>query len=188
MKHQTPKITWFEFTDKLINAAYAIFGEAEVPITEKGAGDPKVLAKTLLARTLSHFKSVVALTREGMTVEARILTRCCFENLLWVASLQAKGYEFVRAMFRDEARSRKVRGEFILRQAYQLEDKVEQKLREQLRDINKRLPKQKSLSPKDVAEDSVLRHAYLILSYLQPAIGRRRPSDVFVLKPIHRQV
>ena len=87
MEHRTAKAIWFEFTDKLIQMAYAIFGEAEAPITEKGASDPKVVAMTLLARTLSHFKSVVALTREGMVVEARILTRCCFENLLWIGGL-----------------------------------------------------------------------------------------------------
>ena len=99
------------------------------------------------------------------------LTRCCFENLLWVGSLQAKGDEFVRAMFHDEARSRKARGEFILREAYQLDDKVQQRLRDQLRDISKKLPKQKSLSPKDVAEDSVLRHAYLIYAQLSADAG-----------------
>jgi hypothetical protein len=64
LKHRTTKDPWFEFTDKLIKTAYAIFREAEVPITEKGASDPKVLAMALLARTLSHFKSVVALTRK----------------------------------------------------------------------------------------------------------------------------
>jgi hypothetical protein len=90
---------------------------------------------------------------------------------LWVGSLQAKGDEFVRAMFHDEARSRKARGELILREAYQLDDKVQQRLRDQLRDISKKLPKQKSLSPKDVAEDSVLRHAYLIYAQLSADAG-----------------
>ena len=63
------------------------------------------------------------------------------------------------------------RGEFILREAYQLDDKVQQRLRDQLRDISKKLPKQKSLSPKDVAEDSVLRHAYLIYAQLSADAG-----------------
>jgi Family of unknown function (DUF5677) len=106
-----------------------------------------------------------------MTVEARILTRCCFENLWWIGSLQDKGDEFVKTMFHDDARSRRVRGEFILREAYELDEKVEQRLRAQLHDINKKLPKNKSLSPKDVAEDSVLRHAYLIYSQLSADAG-----------------
>jgi hypothetical protein len=155
----------------LIQTAYAIFGEAEAPITQKGASDPKVVAKMLLARTLSNFKGAVASTREGLVVEARILTRCCFENLLWVGGLATQGDEFVRAMFHDEARSRKVRGEFILREAYELDQKVGQRLRAQLRDINKRSPKNKSLNPKGVAEDSVLRHAYLIYSQLSADAG-----------------
>jgi hypothetical protein len=155
----------------LIQTAYAIFGEAEAPITRKGATDPKVLAKTLLARTLSNFKGAVASTSEGLVVEARILTRCCFENLLWIGGLAAQGDEFVRAMFHDEVRSRKVRGEFILREAYKLDEKVEQRLKAQLRDINKRSLKNKSLSPKDVAEDSVLGHAYLIYSQLSADAG-----------------
>ena len=170
-QHRTAKTTWFEFAEKLIQTAYFIFGEGEVPITEKGAADPKVLAKTLLARTLSHFKSIIMMIREGMTVEARILTRCCFENLLWIGSLQANGDEFVKAMFHDEARSSQVRGEFILREAYKLDDKVERRLRGQLRNISKRSPKSKSLSAKDVAEDSVLRHAYLIYSQLSADAG-----------------
>ena len=57
---------------------------------------------------------------------------------MWIGGLAAQGDEFVRAMFDDEARSRKVRGEFILREAYELDEKVEQRLRAQLRDINKR--------------------------------------------------
>ena len=83
----------------------------------------------------------MASTREGLVVEARILTRCCFENSLWIGGLAGHGDEFVRAMFDDEARSRKVRGEFILREAYELDEKVEQRLRAQLRDINKRSPR-----------------------------------------------
>lgn len=78
---------WFHFSDKLLEVALNIFGEAEVPITARGASERKVLAMTLLARSISNFKGVVTLARQGMVVEARILARNCYENLLWIGGL-----------------------------------------------------------------------------------------------------
>ena len=125
----------------------------------------------MLARTLSNFKGVIALACAGVTVEARILTRCCFDNLFWATRLQAKGDEFVREMALDEALSTKVRGKFILREAIKLGEQVELRSKAQLGDIGKGWPRTKSLSPKEVAEDSALRHAYLIYSQLSEDAG-----------------
>ncbi len=171
MKRCTAKNTWFEFAEKLIQTAYSIFGDAQVPITEKGAGDPKVLAKILLARTLSNFKGAIALTRDGMTVEARILTRCCFENFLWIGGLQAKGDEFARAMRHEEGTSTKVRGEFIFREAIKLDEKVEKRIKAQLRDINKKWPKTKSLNVKDMAQGRMFRQARQVYRQLSSDAG-----------------
>ena len=43
----------------------AILGEAQIAETEKGATDPKVIAATLLIRTLSNFRGAIVLAREG---------------------------------------------------------------------------------------------------------------------------
>jgi hypothetical protein len=50
-----------------------------------------------------------------MVVEARVLTRCCFENLFTVVKLQEKGSAFVEKMDADRKAIRKARGEFLLK-------------------------------------------------------------------------
>ena len=76
----TTKEAWLEFADKLVAIGFSILSEAQITETEKGAADPKVVAATLLIRTLSNFRGAMALAREGRVVEARVLARCCFEN------------------------------------------------------------------------------------------------------------
>ena len=120
----------------------------------------------LMSRTLGNFRGVFALIGSGLVVEARILVRCCFENVFWLAGLQAQGDKFVRKMLRDEMRSRQARGEMVLGDKLQLSEDVEKRLREQLRAINKRRPDAKSLNPKDVALSGLLRNGYLIYSQL----------------------
>jgi hypothetical protein len=77
-------------------------------------------------------------------VEARILTRCCFENLFTVVTLQEKGSKFVKQMDADREANRRARGEFLLK--YGDEDDA-------LRTYLRKLPnsKAKLLSPKTVA-------------------------------------
>lgn len=165
MSDEQVKQRWFAFSDKLLETAHAIFGEAEAPITARGASEPKVLALALLARSISNFKAVVILAQQGMVVEARIVARNCYENLLWVGGLAAEGDGFVKAMFDDESKSKVGRGELILGR-YQLNDEVEARLRAQLRQLNKRPKPAKSLNPKGVAQAGPLEHAYVVYSQL----------------------
>jgi hypothetical protein len=129
----TTLASWLDFADTLPEIALSIFGEAEIPITEKGAGHPKVVAATLLIRTVSNFKGAVALARARRVVEARVLTRCCFENIFYMAELEAKGYAFVRELKDDESKSGKALGERILSQRITLDESVNERLTAQLR-------------------------------------------------------
>lgn len=156
---------WFRFSDKLLETALSIFGEAEVPITARGASEPKVLAMTLLVRSISNFTGVVMLSRQGMIVEARILARNCYENLLWIGGLASQGDAFVKAMLHDENKNKVGRGELLLGK-YQLDDEVEKRLRAQLRVIHKQPKPSKSLNPNSVAQDGPLDHGYVIYSQL----------------------
>jgi hypothetical protein len=73
---------------------------------------PKVLVLALLSRTLSNFKGVVLLTQQRMVVEARVLARCCYENLFMVGGLHAKGIEFAQQMIEDDQAGRQGRIRF----------------------------------------------------------------------------
>jgi hypothetical protein len=163
---ETIKTLWTKLADTIGQTCLDILGGVPVTITEKRFADPKVLAVMLASRALSNFRGVFVLIENGLVVEARILVRCCFENAFWIAGLQAKGDGFVKKMLEDEMRSRKVRGEWALSKKPQLSEDVEKRLREQLKIINKKWEKAKSLSPKDVALSGLLREGYGIYSQL----------------------
>jgi hypothetical protein len=163
------KEQWLAFADRLIALAYAIFGEAKIEITEKLFGEPKILSMALLCRTVGNFKGVVALTKEGLVVEARTLTRSCYENLYCMAALIEQGDDFVKAMHQDQMRSFRSQGEFLLEEIDSEHlgdaDFVEQ-LRARIKEIRSRWPKASFLTPKHTVKDSVLKQSYLLYSKL----------------------
>jgi hypothetical protein len=155
-----------EFADKLYDFALAVLAEPEIPVGIRGAADPKVIAATLLIRTTSNFKGAIALARAGMIVEARTLTRCCVDNLLWMTRLLAEGDAFVREMGFDEIRSKKSRVGFILKKALHLDEDTKARLEGELEELDGQWPKAKLLSPKDVATGGLLETTYLLYSQL----------------------
>ena len=66
---------WLALTDRLYAKGVDVFDGAHPPVTDEGTRDPKVVALTLLARTLSHVKAVVLLLDQGLIVEARTISR-----------------------------------------------------------------------------------------------------------------
>ena len=48
-------------------------------------------------------------------VEARVLARCIYENLIWIGALRERGSDFVKEMLDDEAANRQALGELTLR-------------------------------------------------------------------------
>jgi hypothetical protein len=158
---------WKELADVVGQAGLDILGGKPVTVTEKGFADPRVLAVMIMSRALSNFRGVFLLAEGGLIVEARALVRCCYENTFWLAGLLADGNAFVAQMREDEARSRKVRGELVLKKKTTvLSDETVEKIRKQLRLIKKRWPTARRLSPKDVALSGVLSEGYLIYTQL----------------------
>lgn len=147
---------WFDFAEQLPATALTIFSETLIPETEWGAADPKVVAATLLIRTVSNFKGAVILTRARHVVEARVLTRCCFENIFYLAELAERGHAFVKEMHDDESKSRKALGELILSEGTPLDAAVKERLRAQLRDINQRAPQARFLNVTEVARGGLV--------------------------------
>src|SRR5262245_857304 len=75
---------WRALVCDIRDAGLKIFADAELLVTAKGFADEKVLALTLLVRTVSHIKGALLLIDARRIVEARTITRCCLENLYWV--------------------------------------------------------------------------------------------------------
>ena len=142
-----------------------IFATAEVPITPKGFSDENFLALTLLARTLSNLKGALLLLHARQIVEARTITRCCFENWYWTVALAEEGAVFVRKMLGDEMTHRKSAGQSIFDSGPTLEAETEARLRAWLKDTNKKYAGEKTLHPKQVAGNSI-RRSYLFYSAL----------------------
>ena len=84
-----------------------IVGQANITITEHKLLDPKLLAVALLSRTLGNFRGAVRLIEQSLLVEARVLTRCCFENQLLIGGLYSKGYEFAQKIKTDDVAGRR---------------------------------------------------------------------------------
>jgi hypothetical protein len=89
-------LEWRALAHDLLQVGGDVFASAEVPVTAKGYGDEKYLALTLLARTMSNFKSALLLLDNKRIIEGRIITRCCLENYFWIAGLVEDGAKFAR--------------------------------------------------------------------------------------------
>ncbi len=160
---------WIEFAERLLTLCVEILGASDVQITEKQFAEPKVLALALLCRTHMNLKGVIVVARDGLTVEARTLARSCYENMFFVAGLVEKGEEFVAAMYDDDLKSLRSRGEFVLEGLCDLDplgEEMAKQLRGRVQELKKRRPKAKLLTAKEALKDSVMRKAYLFYSQL----------------------
>ena len=161
---------WLTFAETLSSLGERICAEGEIPMSERGAADPRVVAVLLLIRTMSHFRGVITMARTNLLVEARILARSCFENLFYVAALREKGWKFVLEMKRDELASRHARGEFIMGLSDRKKDEdLDAKLRNLLREWAKE--ERKFLNVKATALAGVTAQAYLYYSQLSADAG-----------------
>jgi hypothetical protein len=91
-----------------------VFNAAELPATEAGTRDPKVIALTLLARTLNSMQAANLLLQNDFTVEARALTRTLLENLFFSAALAKKGEGFIAELELDDITVRRKRAKGLL--------------------------------------------------------------------------
>ena len=162
---------WISFATELLSLCAEILHTSvpNVEVTEKKFAEPKILALALLCRTYMNLKGVIAVAEQGLVVEARTLARSCFENMFLIAALEKKGAEFVTAMYDSHRKSARLRGEFVLEDLGDLDplgEEMAEQLRARLHDIKELRPKAKILSPKGVAETSVVKPAYLFYSQL----------------------
>ena len=74
----------YPLCERMLQLVYEIIDECELVVTKRGLTEPKLLVMALLSRSLMNFKGVVLLIKQRMPVEARVLTRCCYENMFMV--------------------------------------------------------------------------------------------------------
>jgi hypothetical protein len=79
---------WRSLAGKLLEAGAQLFDSTDIVRTLQGARDPKIVALSLLARTIGNFEGALVMLDQNRIVEARALIRCCWENLFWSAALR----------------------------------------------------------------------------------------------------
>jgi hypothetical protein len=164
---------WIEFCLRVRDAGYFLMSQCGFGDSRTGIADPRVMATCVLARTLSNLLAVRILVVEGHIVEARTITRCCYENSFWMQGLIDNGDAFVLEMQRDEAASFRSRMEFIFKNAKTaLWAVANANLRNRLRSQRRLDPK--PLTPKEASERGPLANSYLI--YSQLAADAAHPS------------
>jgi hypothetical protein len=159
------------FVVKLLSVAEELPNQIQIE-TPKGAGDPRVIAYLLFLRSVSNIRAVAALSHKAMALEMRILTRCIYENLLYVERLIGEGQKFVDAMRADYSRSAKTRGEMLFERGGEsfASKEIAQRLRANLRRFDAQ-PLSKPLSPSDMGRRGILKDAYIIYAQLSSDAG-----------------
>ncbi|HAO42724.1 MAG TPA: hypothetical protein DEA80_17580 [Afipia sp.] len=155
---------WGRFAEKLRQNGYALLLAAnpKLVVTDKGTADPNIIAATLFCRSLTHFKAIPILLKEGLIVEARTIVRNCFENAFWLAALAESDErdEALRRMGDAELFSRHQIGQF----AMQLRGEQGAEVNEALREAMRKFDGKKGTSgptPKDLAKLGQFKSAYL---------------------------
>jgi hypothetical protein len=169
---------WKGLARRIVKAAQQIFDTADVQVTEKGARDPKFIAMALLARTIGNLEGALDMIEKGKVVEARTLTRCCWENLFWAAALTKKGDEFINKIVADDAFSREKRGKRLVNWSKSQETPrdFESKLEEFLKDYAEKNPERAGIQHAAAADAGNVRGGYII--YGELSTDAAHPSAV----------
>jgi len=163
MSLQKRKDKWYSHAQCLADVALEIIGQCDRLDAINGTRDPKVISLALLSRSLGHFKAIPHLLDVGLTIEARTLTRCIFENLFMQGALAEGGDAFVQKMVDDFAKSRKSRGNWVLGWMDKQEgDSLhEAGLRATMDKLRALYPKPRAINFGEITKDSSLKSAYL---------------------------
>jgi hypothetical protein len=155
---------WLALGHRLYEKGKAIFDHSSVLESEAGTKDPKVVALTLLARTMGNFQAAVLLLDNGHIVEARAMARCCWENMFWIASLEKKGDEFIKAMELDDAASRMKRANGLLEWSKAQNQKYDfaERLETFRKGYKEEHGKPDSINHKQAADDGGVGQGYII--------------------------
>jgi hypothetical protein len=153
-----------DYAEKLLSAATDVVGTSHVDLDQTWARNPKVVALTILCRSISNFRASLHLVQQEQALEARVLVRLLYENLLWLAALKERGAAFVQDMREDEAFNRKALAETTLKLTAKHGADVDGpdalKLRSLVKELQQQFPKTKKLQAGKTAADSLVGITY----------------------------
>jgi hypothetical protein len=163
---QTYRDKAYPLCQRLRQLGIEILSQSNLTVTQHGMIHPNILALALLSRTLSNFKSLILLTQQRMVVEARVLARCCYENLFIVGGLHAEGMSFAERMIEDDRAGRKGRIRFACENdpIYQALSPELQSATKQRYEEFKAAPKVGFLKQKDVSDAGAFKDMYVVYS------------------------
>ncbi len=157
---------WTALADKLMRLGYEVAGTAapEIQRNDDHRGDIRLMAVSLIARSLSNMRGTLTMTRDKRIVEARVLARCILENQFWAAGFAEDPDKFRQAMITQDLNKRGSSGQMLF-ETGELPDEIERKLRQWMRE-NKGWHKAKSIDPKQVAKAAQVSDAYVFYNLL----------------------
>jgi hypothetical protein len=145
-----------------------VVAQAHVEVGAKWAREPKVVALTLLCRTLGNMKGAVSLVDQRLLVEAKVLTRCCVENLICIGALGQTGDVFVAELLRADVASKKSHARLAMDIYADNEEQAETviRLNEVVKAIEATHPKAKRLDTKKLSKGNPIGLSYVMFSVL----------------------
>jgi hypothetical protein len=157
---------WTSLADKLVRLGYEIAGSAgpEVQRNDDDQGDIRLMAASLIARSLSNITGTLAMVGAKRIVEARVLARCILENQFWMAGFASDPNKFRQALIDDDLNRKGLKGRTLF-ETGEIPDYIEQRLRQWMR-ANKEWNKSKSITPKQVARGAQVGEAYVFYDFL----------------------
>jgi hypothetical protein len=153
---------WYDFAEQLRATATRMFHHLETQIEPAS----KIYALALLGRTISNFTGAKILLEANQVLEARILVRCCWENVFYIAAIAKKGDKFIKTMKNDDAASRLARGKWLLEN--KLIDGKDNEFRAFLKSLGK---SNRSLDVKGVSGMGVIDRGYIFYAQISADAG-----------------
>jgi hypothetical protein len=178
-----------QYSQKLLDGAIDVVGASHITLDANWARDPKVVALTILCRTISNFRAAVRLSQQEQVLEARVLVRLMYENLLWMGALRERGLAFVQDMLADEALNRKALAELTLKMSSghgaDVSGPDALKLRSIIKELGQKFPQTRKLRADKTAAEGVVELAYVEYGRLSldavhcsvTALGRHLSSE-----------
>jgi hypothetical protein len=159
-------LAWRDLAVRLGEVGYAVLGAADGLETGTRYADARVVALTLLCRTLSNLKGVLVVADERRVVEARILARACVENLITVGALRDGGDAFVKEMGFADMKKRHAQAQYLLERHYEDATGWKERLQEFLKNTKEFAQQGKSLDVRSLARKGPVADSYVVYSRL----------------------
>jgi hypothetical protein len=177
-----------EYAQKLMDVGIEVTDQAHIEVGAKWAREPKVIALTLLCRTLGNMRAAVSLLAQRLIVEAQVLTRCCTENLICLGALRQTGDAFVNELLRADAASKKKQAGLVMEAYAENEERAETvvRLSEVVKAIERAHPKAQLLNTKELSKNNPVGSSYVMFSVLSEqavhvsvkSLGRHLGRDI----------